>query len=263
MESQTILVQTPGLKVDFTNKVALVTGGGGGIGRAVCLELARAGARVACVDINQELGEETVALVTEAGGEAIFLNADVTDSRSVQKYVEDTVAAFGRIDAFVNNAGYEGVVKPINEYPEEVFDRVMAINTKGIFLGLKYVLAVMIKQQSGAIVNIGSIGSFIGGAGVCAYTASKHAVLGLTKTAALEVARQGIRVNAVCPGGTNTRMMQSLQAGVGSTKHLDAIPDGRHAEPEEIARIVVFLASDLASHTTGQSLIIDGGRLAG
>ena len=218
---------------------------------------------MACVDINSELGTETVALVRDAGGEAIFLTADVTDSDSVRKYVQDTVVAFGRIDAFANNAGYEGAVHPITEYPEEIFDRVMSINVKGIFLGLKYVLPVMIKQQSGAVVNIGSTGSFIGAPGVSAYTASKHAVLGLTKTAALEVARQGIRVNAVCPGGTKTRMIQSLLTEMGSTKHLDVIPDGRHAEPEEVARAVVFLASDLATHTTGQSLIMDGGRLAG
>lgn len=256
--------QSSGLKVDFDGKVALVTGGGGGIGRAMCLEFARAGAKVACVDINSELGEETVALVKEAGGEAIFLKADVTDSTSVQKYVQDTVAAYGRIDAFANNAGYEGLIKPITEYPEDVFDRVMAINVKGIFLGLKYVLPVMIQQQSGAIVNIGSTGSFIGAAGLSPYTTSKHAVLGLTKTAALEVARQGIRVNAVCPGGTKTRMKQAIDAalGVDPAAFCESIPDGRQAEPEEVARVVVFLASDLATHTTGQSLIIDGGRLA-
>ena len=168
------------------------------------------------------------------------------------------MAVYGRIDAFVNNAGYEGVVLPITEYPEEIFDRVMSINVRGIFLGLKYVLPVMINQRSGAVVNIGSRGSFVGGAGFSAYSASKHAVLGLTKSVALEVAHQGIRVNAVCPGATsNTGMVKS------SPKSMDHIPDGRYAEPEEIARAVVFLASNLSSHITGQSLVIDGGCLAG
>lgn len=253
------------MKADFTHKVALVTGGGGGIGRAICLEFARAGARVACVDINRELGTETVALIQQAGGEAIFLQADVTDSGSVQQYVQDTLAAYGRIDAFANNAGYEGVVSPLTEYPEDVYDRVMAINVKGIFLGLKYVLPVMIRQGSGAVVNTASTAGLSGAANFSAYIASKHAVMGLTKTAALEVARQGIRVNAVCPGATNTRMIHSIESGRGPDgvkQILDAIPDGRYGEPEEVARVVLFLASDLASHIVGQSLVIDGGRLA-
>jgi len=253
------------IEYDLKDKVALVTGAGGGIGRALCLEFAHAGAQVACVDINRELGIKTVALVKEAGGRAILLTADVTDSDSIQKCVEDTLAVYGRIDVFVNNAGYEGIVRPITEYPEEVFDRVMSINIKGVFLGLKYVLPVMIKQQSGVVINIGSTGSFIGANGMSAYSASKHAVLGLTRTAALEVARQGIRVNAVCPGGTNTRMIQSIMGlnPEGEGHSLDLIPDGRRAEPEEVARVVVFLSSGLATHITGQTLVMDGGRLAG
>lgn len=254
------------LKADFTNKVALVTGGARGIGRALCLEFAQAGARVACVDIKREAGEETVALVKKAGGEVILLTADVTDPAGVRKYVQDTLDAYGRIDAFANNAGYEGVVQPITEYPDDVFDRVMTINVKGVFLGLKYVLPVMIKQGSGAVVNTGSIGSFIGSRGTSAYNASKHAVMGLTRCAALEVARQGVRVNAVCPGGTHTEMIRSIDEGLGPggvKQILDAIPDGRRAEPEEVARVIVFLASEMAAHITGQSLIIDGGRLAG
>jgi 3alpha(or 20beta)-hydroxysteroid dehydrogenase len=248
------------VKVDYSNKVALVTGGGSGIGRALCLEFAMAGARVACVDIKPDLGGETVAQIKEAGGDAILLTADVSDKGSVQKYVENTVASFGRIDAFVNNAGYEGVFQPINEYSEEMYERVMSINIKGVFLGLKYVLPVMMKQKSGSVVNIASRGSFVGVPGLSVYAASKHAVMGLTRSVALEVARQGIRVNAVCPGATNTPMLRSAEKMSYSTV---SIPDGRCAEPVEIAQAVLFLASDLASHITGQSLVVDGGVLAG
>lgn len=253
------------LKADLTDKVALITGGGSGIGRAICLEFAKAKAQVACVDIDRERGIETVDLVNKVGGEAVYLTADVTDATDVRKYVQDTMSAYGRIDAFANNAGFAGVIQPIVEYPEQQFDRVMAINVRGVFLGLKYVLPVMIEQGSGAVVNTGSTGSFVGSQRTSAYNASKHAVMGLTRCAALEVARQGVRVNAVCPGGTDTEMIQSIDKGLGPEgvkKILDAVPDGRRATPEEVARWIVFLCSDMASHITGQSLVIDGGYLA-
>lgn len=257
------------MKLDFAGKVALVTGGGGGIGRAMCLEFARAGARVAVVDLNRELGEETAALVRREGGEARFLAADVTRAADVAAYVQGTVAAFGRIDAFLNNAGIEGSVHSVHEYPEEMFDRVLAVNVKGVFLGLKYVVPVMLAQQSGAIVNTSSGAGLIGFPGMVAYIASKHAVLGITKTAALELASRGIRVNAICPGAVNTRMMRSLEAQVSPDdpealmKQLKAqTPDGRYAEPEEIARTALFLCSDLAAHIVGQRVVVDGGQLA-
>jgi 3alpha(or 20beta)-hydroxysteroid dehydrogenase len=257
------------LKADFTGKVALVTGAGGGIGRAICLEFARAGAKVACVDIDRDQGATTASLVKKEGTDAIFIPADVTRAADVEAYVRETVTRFGRIDAFANNAGFEGAVKPIPEYPEEAFDKVLAINVKGVFLGLKYVLPVMIKQKSGAVVNTASVAGWIGSPGLVAYIASKHAVMGITKTAALEVATQGIRVNAVCPGPINTRMMRSIEAGAApqdpaaALKQFEAtIPDGRYGEPEEVARLVVFLASDIASHITAQSVVIDGGSLA-
>jgi NAD(P)-dependent dehydrogenase (short-subunit alcohol dehydrogenase family) len=253
------------MKIEFGDKVALVTGGGSGIGRAICLAFADAGARVACVDIDSAQGEQTAALIRQRGGEALFARADVTDSESVRSYVETTTAAYGRIDAFANNAGYEGEVKSTTDYPLDVFDRVMAVNVRGVFLGLKYVLPVMQIQRSGAVINTGSTGSHVGAPGVCAYTASKHAVLGLTRTAALEAANFGVRVNAVCPGGTKTRMLHSLSEGRSQSEDLAfnlTTPNGRVAEPDEIAAMVLFLASDYARHMIGQYVIVDGGRLA-
>ena len=253
------------MKLDFTEKVAVITGGGNGIGRALCLEFARSGARVACVDIDEVQGSETVQMIEGEGGEAIFIRADVSNSGDVQNYVGETLATYGRIHVFVNNAGMEGDVAATVDYPEDVFDQVMAVNVRGVFLGLKYVLPIMQDKGSGAVINMGSTGSHVGAPGVCAYTASKHAVLGLTRTAALEVAKYGIRVNAVCPGGTNTRMLKSLIAARSGHEDMAfnlATPNGRTAEAKEIAAAVLFLASDLASHIVGQYLIIDGGRLA-
>ena len=253
------------MKIDFSGKVALVTGGASGIGQAICLGFADVGARVVCVDINEAAGLETVAKIHAKGGESIFLRADVTDPVSVRSYVDSTLAAYGRIDAFSNNAGYEGEVRPTVDYSIDEFERVMSINVRGVFLGLKYVLPVMLRQRSGAVINTGSTGSHVGATGVCAYTASKHAVLGLTRVSALEVAGSGVRVNAICPGGTQTRMLQSLIQGRKRSDELafnTATPNGRIAEPQEIAAMVVFLASDYASHMVGQSVIMDGGRLA-
>ena len=252
--------------MDMHGKVVLVTGAGGGIGRAACLEFARAGARVAAVDVNRDPGEQTLREVVKLGGEARFFQADVTKAADVKGYVAGTVQAFGRIDAFFNNAGIEGMLSPLAEYPEEVFERVLAVNLTGVFLGLKYVLQVMLTQKSGSIVNTASTGGLHGSPGMSAYAASKHGVVGLTRTAALEVAKDGIRVNAVCPGATNTRMMRSIEEMVDPANPQAAleqfaavIPSGHYGEPAEVARIVLFLASDASSNVTGVALTVDGG----
>ncbi|WP_158735680.1 glucose 1-dehydrogenase [Alteribacillus sp. YIM 98480] len=256
------------MKIDFSGKVALVTGGGRGIGRAICQEFAMTGARVVCVDINQELGEETISLVKKQGAEGKFIRADVTDATDVESYVNQTVARFGRIDAFSNNAGWQGAVESIIEYPEDVFDKVMSINVKGVFLGLKYVLPQMIQQQSGAVVNTASRAGLVGAPEYSGYIASKHAVIGLTKTAALEVARQGVRVNAVCPGSVDTELLRNLKHSSAEnvetflSERANLVPDGRLGKASEVARQVIYLASDFSSHVTGQSLAIDGGALA-
>ncbi len=250
-------------------KIALVTGGGSGIGRAACLEFARAGATVMAVDINLAAANETVAAIQALGGQAQSVQADVSKAADVQAYVEGTVNAFGRIDAFFNNAGIEGVIAPLAEYPEEVWDRVISINLKGCFLGLRHVLPVMIAQQKGTIINTASVAGTVGAPNMGAYSASKHAILGLTRTAAGEVGRQGVRVNAICPGPINTRMIRSLEQ-MSNPSEPSAVmqantrrnPMGRYGEPEEVARIVVFLASDESNYVNGAAWLIDGGRTA-
>jgi NAD(P)-dependent dehydrogenase (short-subunit alcohol dehydrogenase family) len=254
------------MRIDFSGRTAVVTGAGGGIGRAVSLALAEAGARVLAVDLSQDSGEETARLVRERGGEALFQRADVSLESDVSAYVKRALGAWGHIDVFMNNAAWQGAVQPLVDYPVETFDKVIAINVRGVFLGLKHVLAAMIAQKSGAVVNTASLGGYIGTPNLSPYTASKHAVLGLTKTAALEVARKGVRVNAVCPGPVDTPMIRAIEAGQapGETEKLRAkrtasIPDGRYAEPHEVAHLMVYLASDYASHITGQGVQINGG----
>jgi NAD(P)-dependent dehydrogenase (short-subunit alcohol dehydrogenase family) len=253
--------------MDFTGKVALITGGGGGIGRATALGFALRGAKVMVVDADATLGQGSADVITQRGGTVAFVQADVTRSASVQDYVKKTLDAYGRIDCFFNNAGIEGAVCPTQEYDEDVFDKVIAVNLKGVFLGLRHVLPVMVAQGSGAVVNTASVAGLFGGPGMPAYVASKHGVLGLTKVASTDVAGLGVRVNAVCPGPVETRMMRSLesQRNPGDPESIHAamsrmIPAGRYALPEEIANTVMFLCSDLSSNTTGTQVVVDGGR---
>ena len=255
--------------MDFKGKVAVITGGAGGIGRAASLAFARRGAHVVVVDRDAAGGEETAKLARDAGGDARFVQADVTKSAEVQGYVEAALEAYGGIHCFFNNAGIEGKLCPTAEYDEAVFDAVIAVNLKGVFLGLRYVLPVMARQGGGAVVNTASTAGLAGSQGLCAYVASKHGVVGLTRTAASEYGRAGVRVNAVCPGPTDTRMIRSLEeqsAPGGSNsvreRYLSGIPVGRYATPEEIAHLVLFLSSDLAGSITGGQYLIDGGRLA-
>ena len=256
--------------MDFKGKVALITGGGNGIGRATALGFASRGAKVVVVDRDKAGGEATAGIIRQQGGEAIFVEADVTNPDDVKAYVKKTVDTYGRIDCFHNNAGIEGAIAPTVDCDDAMFDTVMAVNVKGVFLGMKYVLRQMIDQGGGgAVVNTASTAGLIGSPGMPAYVASKHAVIGLTKTASGEVARQGIRVNAVCPGPIDTRMIHSLEAqlnpanpsGVGD-RYQSAIPIGRYGLPEEIANTVLFLCSGLASNITGAQYVVDGGRTA-
>jgi len=254
--------------MDFHNKVAVVTGGSNGIGRATALGFGKHGAKVVIVDRDAGGGEATAGIVRQQGGEAIFVQADVTDAQSVKAYVDRAVKTYGRIDCFHNNAGIEGKIAQTADYEEAVFDAVMAVNVRGVFLGLKYVLTQMLAQKSpGAIVNTASVAGLLGSPGMPAYVASKHAVLGLTKTASGEVARHGIRVNAVCPGPIDTRMIHSVEAQVDAAnpkaveaRYQSTIPIGRYGTAEEVANVVLFLCSDLASNITGAHYVIDGGR---
>jgi len=254
--------------MDFQNKVAVVTGGSNGIGRATAVGFAKRGAKVVIVDRDASGGDATAGIVRQHGGEAIFVQADVTNADAVKAYVDKAVGTFGRIDCFHNNAGIEGKVAPTADYDEAMFDTVMAVNVRGVFLGLKYVLKQMLAQKTGgAVVNTASTAGLLGSPGMPAYVASKHAVLGLTKTASGEVARHGIRVNAVCPGPIDTRMIHALEAQLNpanpksvETRYQAAIPIGRYGTPEEVANTVLFLCSDLAGNITGAHYVIDGGR---
>lgn len=258
-------------KFDFTDKVAIVTGGGGGIGRAASLTLCENGAKVVVVDLSEEAGIVTVNKIKEKNGEAIFVKADVTKEEDIKSYVKKTIDTYGKIDIFLNNAGWEGKIVSLVDYPTEVFDNLIAINVRGVFLGMKYVLPHMMAQKNGTIVNTSSGAGLLATPNMVAYGASKHAVLGMTKTAGVEAAPYGVRVNAVCPGVVNTQMMRSIESGYGkgnqeaaeaARKQMEATtPDGRYAEPEEIANLMMYLASDLASHITGQELVIDGGSI--
>jgi NAD(P)-dependent dehydrogenase (short-subunit alcohol dehydrogenase family) len=255
--------------MDFKGKVAVITGAGNGIGRQTALAFAARGAKVVVVDRDAPAAERTAGTIQQQGGEARAQPADVTKSAEVQAYVKAALEAYGRIDCFFNNAGIEGKVKPLAEYDEAVFDQVIGVNVKGVFLGLRHVLPIMLKQNAGAIVNTASVAGLVGTPGISAYVASKHAVIGLTKTAAGEVARAGVRVNAICPGPIDTRMIHSLEAQINpadpasvARRYQSTLPLGRYGTPEEIANVVLFLCSDLASNITGAQYVIDGGRTA-
>lgn len=244
--------------------VALVTGAGGGIGRATALAFAREGAKVAVVDVAEELGDETVSAIQSERGEAVFVKCDVTQPAEVEAMVRQTVERFGRLDCACNNAGIEGAAGRTAECSEENWDRVIAINLKGVWLSMKYEIQQMMTQGRGAIVNIASVAGIVGWYGAPGYTAAKHGVVGLTKVAALEYAATGIRVNAVCPGVIETPMLERLIADYPGQRDrlVRGQPIGRVGKPEEIASAVVWLCSDESSFAAGHSLVVDGGYVA-
>jgi NAD(P)-dependent dehydrogenase (short-subunit alcohol dehydrogenase family) len=246
------------------NKVALVTGAGSGIGRATAMTFANEGAKVVVADVSAEGGNETVKLIREAGGEAIFVQADVSKTSEVKALLEKVVETFGRLDCAHNNAGIGGAVAFTSEYAEEDWDRVIDVNLKGIWLCMKAEITQMLKQGGGAIVNTSSVFGMIGAPNYSAYSASKLGVSGLSKTGALEYAQEGIRINAICPGVIRTPMIEGL---ITVYPQLEAQliaqePIGRMGRPEEVAEAVVWLCSDRASFVTGIDMDVDGGYLA-
>ena len=247
-------------------KSALITGGGGGIGRATALAFAREGARVAVADLMAEAARETVALVNAAGGQAISLSGDMSRDAEVHAMIEAAVATYGRLDCAFNNAGIAGwqvdaMGKKTAEWSEEAFDRMIAVNLKGVWLCLRHELPQMQAQGGGAIVNTGSIAGLVGLPTSSAYVAAKHGVIGLTKTAALEYANANIRVNAVCPGYIRTRMTEPTMQSRGAAI-LGQTPLNRMGNPEEIAEMVLWLCSERASYVTGAAYNVDGGWMA-
>ncbi|MCB9041256.1 MAG: SDR family oxidoreductase [Lewinellaceae bacterium] len=247
------------MEKQFQGKVAIVTGGSFGIGRATAIAFADRGAKVAIVDCIED--NETLNHIQAAGGEAIFVKCDVSKGADVKAMIEKVMAAYGRLDYAFNNAGIEGASAPTHECTEENWERTIGVNLKGTWLCMKYEIQQMLKQSKGAIVNCASIAGLVGFQGLPVYVASKHGMIGLTKTAALEYAKSGIRVNAVCPGVIKTNMVDRI---TGREKEVekqfeDMEPVGRMGQPEEVAEAVIWLCSDAASFVTGDAMAVDGG----
>jgi len=249
----------------LSNKVALVTGGSTGIGRASALAFAREGAQVIIADINVDEGHNTVESIKSSGGDASFLEADISNTLAAEALIDKIAADYGRLDCALNNAGVVGEQGFTADCSEENWDRVIGVNLKGTWLCMKYEIRQMLKQGSGSIVNVSSVTGKVGYPTLPAYVTSKHGIVGMTKVSALEYAKSGIRINAVCPGYVRTPMLEGVFDGW-SSEIEDMIsehePVGRIGKPEEIAEAILWLCSDAASFVTGHAMAVDGGFLA-
>ncbi len=260
------------MTVRLQGKIALVTGGSTGIGRATAMMLAREGAKVVIASRGADEAEDVVRAIRGDGGQARFIRTDVSRADDVATLIDDVVTIYGRLDCAVNNAGIEGMVAPLADQTEAAFDEVIDVNLKGVWLCMKYELARMMAQGGGAIVNVAGISGMTGSASASVYSASKHGVVGLTRSAAVEYARADVRVNAVCPGVVRTsQWSRVLAVAPVVSEHTETTrgwwsgrtPRGRVGKPEEVAEAIVWLCSDAASYVTGHALVVDGGAMAG
>lgn len=249
---------------EFKDKVVIITGASFGIGKATALAFANEGAKLVLSDVQDKEGKALAEDIRSKGSECIYVHCDISKPAEVKNMVSEGVKKFGRLDIAYNNAGIEGEMGFIADGSEENFDRIIGINLKGVWACMKYEIPEMLKNKKGVIVNCSSIAGVIGSQGLPVYVASKHGVIGFTKNAALEYAKQGIRVNAVCPAGVHTPMLERLvESSPGLGEQLDAMhPIGRAAQPEEIADAVLYLCSDSASFVTGHEMLVDGGYTA-
>jgi NAD(P)-dependent dehydrogenase (short-subunit alcohol dehydrogenase family) len=250
---------------DFTGKVAMVTGGGSGMGRSTAIAFAAAGARTVVVDLSEEAARATADFIQEQGGEGIAVRCDVTRSEDVKAALEETAATYGRLDAAFNNAGLEHGLIAAAEIPDAEFDRIVGVSLKGVFLSMKYQIPLMLAGGGGAIVNNSSAAGLSGFKGQAAYSAAKHGLVGLTRSAALDYASENVRINAICPGIVDTPMMDRVTGGTpnGRAAVITMEPIGRMGRPEEIADTVLWLCSDASSFVVGHALSVDGGMSAG
>ncbi|HZQ36047.1 MAG TPA: SDR family NAD(P)-dependent oxidoreductase [Dehalococcoidia bacterium] len=245
-------------------KIAVITGAGSGMGRATARLFAAEGAKLVLADVNAAGGEETAAGISAEGGEAIFQRTDVSDERAVQALIDRAVTTHGRLDVLFNNAGIEGPSARLTEQSLDEFQRVIAVNLTGVFLGMKYALPVMAQQNGGSVISTASVAGLVGWHGAAAYSASKAGVVNLTRTAALENARYNVRVNCICPGVINTAMVERITGGTEAARErlrrMQPLP--RVGEAEDVARMALFLASDEATFVTGAAMVVDGGYVA-